>query len=67
MSMTNVRETENMVRPPVKKPRDIVLAFRVTTEMKKALERAAGDDNRSVSGLVVNILMEWLRARKLLK
>ena len=66
MSKTNVREME-MVRPPAKKPREIMLAFRVAADMKRALERAAFDDNRSVSGLIITILMEWLKARKYLK
>jgi hypothetical protein len=60
-------EDSVMVRPPAKKLRDVMLGFRVTAELKKALEKAAADDNRSVSGLVITILIEWLKARKYLK
>jgi hypothetical protein len=56
-----------MVRPPAKKPRELMLGFRVAADMKKALEKAALDDNRSVSGLVITILEQWLKARGYLK
>ncbi len=36
------------------------LGFRITPEMKDALERAAKDDDRSVSSLVERILKAWL-------
>lgn len=60
-------EESRMVRLPMKKTRDVMLGFRVDSDMKKALERAAIDDNRSVSGLIITILLEWLKARKYLK
>lgn len=36
------------------------LGVRVEPEIKAALERAAKDDDRSVSGLVERILKAWL-------
>jgi hypothetical protein len=36
------------------------LGFRVEQELKEALERAAKDDDRSVSSLVERILKQWL-------
>jgi len=39
------------------------LGVRVQPEIKAAVERAAKDDDRSVSSLVERILQEWLRAR----
>lgn len=40
--------------------KDTALSFRITPEMKDALERAAKDDDRSVSSLVERILKKWL-------
>jgi hypothetical protein len=37
-------------------------AFRPSIETKAALQRAAGDDRRSVSSLILKILDEWLMA-----
>lgn len=37
--------------------------IRVQPETKAALERAARDDLRSVSSLIEEILVEWLRAK----
>jgi hypothetical protein len=37
------------------------LAFRIETEMKAAIEKAALDDARSVSSMVEKILGQWLR------
>ncbi len=37
------------------------LGFRIPDDMKDALERAAKDDDRSVSSLVTIILRDWLR------
>ena len=36
------------------------LGFRVEPEVKEALERAAQDDERSVSSMAERILKEWL-------
>ncbi|MBP7339090.1 ribbon-helix-helix protein, CopG family [Niveispirillum sp.] len=36
------------------------LSFRVSADLKEALERAAKDDDRSVSSLVERILKSWL-------
>jgi hypothetical protein len=43
--------------------RDTALGFRVEADMKAALEKAAADDSRSVSSLVIKILKDWLRER----
>ncbi|RJE83649.1 Arc family DNA-binding protein [Paracoccus onubensis] len=37
------------------------LSFRIPDEMKTALEKAATDDDRSVSSLVMIILRDWLK------
>lgn len=37
------------------------IGFRLTPEVKEAIEKAAKDDMRSVSSLVEKILVEWLR------
>jgi uncharacterized protein (DUF1778 family) len=42
------------------------ISVRVSAEMKRALERAAERDHRSLASLVLKILMEWLTARKLM-
>ena len=39
------------------------LGVRVRPEIKEALEKAAADDDRSVSSLVERALLEWLTAR----
>ncbi len=39
------------------------LSFRIGEEVKAALEKAAADDDRSVSSLVERILKEWLREK----
>jgi len=39
-----------------------MLAFRVESHLKQALEQAARADGRSVSNLVERILVEWLTA-----
>ena len=39
------------------------LSARVDAELKDALERAAKDDDRSTSSLLVKIVREWLTAR----
>jgi hypothetical protein len=43
--------------------KDTALSFRVPADMKAAIERAAKDDDRSVSSLVERILKGWLRER----
>jgi hypothetical protein len=44
--------------------RDAVLNVRLPTDVKEALRRAAEDDyDRSVSGMVVRVMREWLEAR----
>jgi hypothetical protein len=43
------------------------LGVRVEPETKAALERAAADDDRTVSSLVERILKEWLREKGYLK
>ncbi|SFI84577.1 hypothetical protein [Albimonas pacifica] len=39
------------------------IGFRIDPEIKAALERAAKDDDRSLSSLVTIILRDWLRAK----
>jgi hypothetical protein len=36
------------------------LGFRIRDDIKAALERAAGDDSRSMSSLIVKVLTDWL-------
>ncbi|MFM2044706.1 MAG: CopG-like 1 or ribbon-helix-helix domain, 5 [Pseudomonadota bacterium] len=43
--------------------KDTALSFRVPADMKAALEKAATDDDRSVSSLVERILKGWLQDR----
>ena len=43
--------------------KSLPLSFRLTEEVKGALERAAKEDERSVSSLVTLILRDWLRER----
>jgi hypothetical protein len=45
----------------------VPLGFRVESEMKDALERAAADDERSLSSLVQKILRDWLKERQYLR
>jgi hypothetical protein len=45
----------------------VSLGFRVDHEFKEALEKAAEDDERTLSSLVQKVLREWLRERKYLK
>jgi hypothetical protein len=37
------------------------LGLRIRPSLKKALEKAATDDSRSVASLVEKIVVEWLR------
>lgn len=43
------------------------IGFRIDPEVKKALERAAKDDMRSMSSLIEKVLVEWLRERNYLE
>jgi hypothetical protein len=43
------------------------LGVRVEPEIKEALERAAKDDDRSISSLVERILRSWLVEREYLQ
>jgi hypothetical protein len=40
------------------------LGTRVEHTLKKALERAAKEEKRSLSGLVEKILLDWITARR---
>jgi len=56
-----------MAKATRKKNKDAPLGFRVPLDVKRALERAAQADERSVSSLVQKVLADWLRAREFLK
>ena len=43
--------------------RNIPTSMRLDAEVKLALEKAAADDDRSVSSIVERILKEWLREK----
>ena len=43
--------------------RNVPTSMRLDPDVKAALEKAAADDDRSVSSLVERILKEWLRER----
>jgi hypothetical protein len=43
--------------------RNVPTSMRLDPEVKVALEKAAADDDRSVSSLVERILKEWLREK----
>lgn len=43
------------------------ISVRVPDAVKKAAEKAAADDSRSLASLVEKILAEWLRANGYLK
>lgn len=38
------------------------ISFKITPELKSALEAAAAADDRSVSSLVMKVLNEWAKA-----
>jgi hypothetical protein len=42
----------------------IPLGARVEPPLKKALERAAREEARSLSGLVEKILLDWIKTRR---
>ena len=42
--------------------RDQAISVRVTEDVKRALEKAASDDDRSVASLGEKIWREWLKA-----
>jgi hypothetical protein len=60
-----------MARPgaPKKPAKDLkqVVAIRMKPGTKAALKKAASDDNREPSPLVVKILEDWLKERGYLK
>jgi len=43
------------------------LSVRVSDQVKAAVEKAAGDDQRSTASLVEKIVVEWLRKKGYLK
>jgi hypothetical protein len=43
-----------------KETRTAPLGLRVTPSLRKALEKAAGDDRRSVASFVEKVVAEWL-------
>lgn len=43
------------------------VSVRLPDDIKAALEKLAKDDDRSVSYIIIKILREYLRARKLIK
>jgi hypothetical protein len=43
------------------------LAFRVSDDLKRAMEKAANDDSRSISSMVEKILASWLRSEGYLR
>jgi hypothetical protein len=45
----------------------VQIGVRLTAETKKAAEKAAKDDFRTVSGLVEKLLVEYLREKSYLK
>jgi uncharacterized protein (DUF1778 family) len=55
-----------MKKPPKPKAR-VTLSFKVLPEFKEALERAAAQDDRTLSGLVQQVLLKAMRERKLMK
>lgn len=62
MSIAMLEEVRKMGNPP----KDAPLGFRIPLEVKQALEKAAHADDRSVSSLVMRIVVEWLKRRKYL-
>ena len=55
-----------MTKKPDKSP-SVVTTMRFDPELKAALEKAAKDDGRSVSSLVMKILSDWLKEKGWLK
>jgi hypothetical protein len=57
-----------MVRPkkPAKNVKTVV-ALRIVPSTKKALQKAAAADGRTVSGLAEHVLSGWLKERGYLK
>lgn len=47
----------------MKQARTAALGFRVAQDLKDGLEKAAAEDSRSVSSLIIKILTDWLRER----
>ncbi len=50
-----------------KEPTSQMVNFRTEPEVKKALEKAAKADSRTVSSLLQKITTDWLKERKWLK
>jgi hypothetical protein len=59
---------DSMARPkkPAKSVKTVV-ALRIVPSIKKALQKAAAQDNRTVSGLAEYVLTDWLKANGYLK
>jgi hypothetical protein len=57
-----------MARPkkPAKAVR-VVVAIRIVPAVKKALQKAAVEDNRTASGLAELVLSDWLKEKGYLK
>jgi hypothetical protein len=55
MRIVNIRNGDKMKIP---------LGARVEPPLKKALERAAREEARSLSGLVEKILLDWIKTRR---
>jgi uncharacterized protein (DUF1778 family) len=57
----------NKKTQPVAEARDAQVSFKVPTSTKRALERAAASDRRSVSTMAMVILETWLKEKGFLK
>jgi hypothetical protein len=57
---------DKVAKKPAAVERD-TLSFKVTVELKAALEKAAAQDDRTLSSLVQHLLAKAMRERKLLK
>jgi hypothetical protein len=57
-----------MARPkkPAKNVKTVV-ALRIIPSVKKALQKAAAADDRTVSGLAEHVLLDWLKEHGYLK
>jgi hypothetical protein len=55
-----------VAKKPAAVERD-TLSFKVTVELKAALEKAAAQDDRTLSSLVQHLLAKAMRERRLLK
>jgi uncharacterized protein (DUF1778 family) len=57
---------DKVAKKPAAVERD-TLSFKVTVELKAALEKAAAQDDRTLSSLVQHLLAKAMRERGLLK